>query len=218
MPLSIWLGLEDCLKIITEQKPKSVLDAGIGFGLWGHLLRQYLDVWCGRITREQWQIRIDGIEIYENRVQPHSRYLYNEVYIGDIRKMVPDIAAQRPYDIIFYGDVLEHLPKEDALQLIKQSIAMAAKMVVIRIPLGDQWRKQGREPPDHHLSEWVLEDFQGFVANKQVYHFWGHPYALVAIDARETFEQSLANADVKLRNIEARLAGFVDDLSKGELR
>jgi hypothetical protein len=51
MPLSIWTGMEDCLQAIVERRPSSVLDAGIGFGLWGALLRQYLDVWSGRVQR-----------------------------------------------------------------------------------------------------------------------------------------------------------------------
>ena len=68
-----------------------MLDAGIGFGLFGHLLRQYLDVWEGRIQREDWRIRIDGIEIDERRVQPHARYLYNEVFVGDIRDLVSHV-------------------------------------------------------------------------------------------------------------------------------
>src|SRR3712207_6933182 len=57
--------------------------SGIGFGLWGCLLRQYLDVWAGRIQRDQWTTRIDGIEIDPKRIQPHAQHLYNEIIIGD---------------------------------------------------------------------------------------------------------------------------------------
>ena len=89
MPVSLWLGVEDCLDVVTRQRPGSVLDAGIGFGLWGHLLRQYLDVWEGRIQPAEWQIRIDGIEIAEERIQAHARYLYDDILVGDIREVVP---------------------------------------------------------------------------------------------------------------------------------
>ena len=147
MPLSVWLGLEDSVRTIVDCRPRSVLDAGIGFGLFGHLLRQYLDVWEGRIRREDWRIRIDGIEIDERRVQPHSRYLYNEVFVGDIRDLVSQCAARSPYNVIMFGDVLEHLPKSDAGLLMRQSVAHAQKIVLIRIPLGGGSRKEGREEP-----------------------------------------------------------------------
>ena len=33
------------IKLIEQINPKSVFDVGIGFGKWGFLLREYLDVW-----------------------------------------------------------------------------------------------------------------------------------------------------------------------------
>ena len=112
MPLSIWQGLEDCLALIVARRPSAILDAGIGFGLWGHLLRQYLDVWSGRIQRQQWTTRIDGIEIDPHRVQPHSRHLYSDIYVGDIRDEVPSRARNTRYDIILFGDVIRTSSQE----------------------------------------------------------------------------------------------------------
>lgn len=197
MPLSIWLGMEDCLQAITERRPRSVLDAGIGFGLWGVLLRQYLDVWAARI---------DGIELDPARVQAHARHVYSRVYVGDIRTLVPRLAARTAYDVILFGDVLEHLPKEDGLSLLAKAVLQAAVLVVVRVPLGDGWRKKGREPPDHHRSQWSLEDLRGYPAAIRVYDFFGNPYALAAIEAgpgRGTAAAAL------LSDIESRL-GFLE--------
>src|SRR5262249_44631861 len=144
MPLSIWQGLEDCLALIVEREPSAVLDAGIGFGLWGHLLRQYLDVWSGRIQRPEWKTRIDGIEIDPARVQPHAYHLYSHVYVGDIREEVPRRARETRYDIILFGDVIEHLPKRDGVELLHSAGMLAGDLVVARIPLGDGWRVEGR--------------------------------------------------------------------------
>jgi len=213
MPLSIWLGLEDCLQTINERRPQSVLDAGIGFGLFGHLLRQYLDVWEGRIQREDWCIRIDGIEIDERRIQPHARYLYDEVFVGDIRELVPLCASRSAYDVILFGDVLEHLPKDDAALLLRKAIALATKLVVVRIPLGDGWRKKGREEPDHHRSTWSLDDFSEFASTIRQYHYVGNPYAFVAIDAPATRELMLQRTDRHLVQIEERLRRLVDEPS-----
>jgi hypothetical protein len=205
MPVSIWLGLEDCLQAINECWPCSVLDAGIGFGLFGHLLRQYFDLWEGRIQRAEWRIRIDGIEIDARSNQPHARYLYNDVFVGDIRELVPVHASRSPYDVILFGDVLEHLPKDNAGRLLRKSIALAMKRVIVRIPLGDGWRKQGREEPDHHRSTWSLEDFSGLAATIRQYHYVGNPYALVAIHAPASRGLTLEKTDRGLLQIEKRV-------------
>jgi hypothetical protein len=203
VPLSIWLGMEDCLQAIVARRPSAVLDAGIGFGLWGALLRQYLDVWSGRIQPEQWATRIDGIEIDEKRVQAHARHLYTEILVGDIREVLPVRAAEQRYDVILFGDVLEHLPKADALALLDTAVDLALQQVVVRIPLGDGWRREGREEPDHHRSRWYADDFVrvGFVLRQ--YDFLGNPYGLVTIDA------TAANLDHRLALVEERLERLI---------
>jgi hypothetical protein len=206
MPLSIWQGLEDCLALIVGRQPAAVLDAGIGFGLWGHLLRQYLDVWSGRIQRAQWTTRIDGIEIDPDRVQPHSRHLYTHVYTGDIREQVPLRARETQYDVILFGDVIEHLPKSDGIDLLHTAGMLASDLVVVRIPLGDGWRTEGREPPDHHRSRWYREDFDGFPATQRDYEFWGNPYGLVAIDAAALRRRNaVSSISRKLARVEERI-------------
>lgn len=183
MPLSIWPGMEDCLQVIVERHPTAVLDAGIGFGLWGCLLRQYLDVWAGRIDTSEWAIRIDGIEIDEKRIQPHAQYLYTEIFVGDIREVVPRRAAEQPYDVILFGDVIEHLPKESGRAVLDAAVSLARQLVVVRIPLGDGWRREGREEPDHHRSQWYADDFCDYTCGIREYDFWGNPYGLVTIEA-----------------------------------
>jgi hypothetical protein len=214
MPLSIWLGMEDCLQLIVERRPKAVLDAGIGFGLWGGLLRQYLDVWSGRIQAAEWTTRIDGIEIDERRVLPHARHLYTEILVGDIRNLVPRRAAEEPYDVILFGDVIEHLPKADGRELLDAAVGLASQLVVVRIPLGDGWRREGREQPDHHRSRWYAGDFSGCACTVRQYDFYGNPYGLVTIEGRRPSQpasdgQLLVEVDRRLQQIERRLEVIV---------
>jgi hypothetical protein len=209
MPLSISLGLEDFVQAVTECAPRAVLDAGIGFGLLGHLMRQYLDVWEGRVARDRWRVRIDGIEIDAKRVLPHARYLYDEVLIGDIRDVVPQRAAQCSYDVVVFGDVLEHLPKGDAMILLTKATALAGKAVLVRIPLGDGWRKEGREEPDHHRSTWTPDDFAPFVATQRNYDYFGHPYGFVIVDAAATRVRLLDDAARRLAALEHRLEALL---------
>lgn len=213
MPVSLWLGMEDALQAIVERRPTSVLDAGIGFGLWGMLLRQYLDVWSGRIQREQWTTRIDGIEIDERRVQAHQRHLYTNVLVGDVRILVPQRAAEHSYDVILLGDVVEHLPKADGHALIGAAIELAGQLVVIRIPLGDGWRREGREEPDHHRAQWYIGDFDGYPCTIMQYDFVGNPYGLVTIETgpaeRDVPTTALYRLDDRLRRVETRLERLV---------
>jgi len=214
VPLSIWLGMEQCLEEIVACRPTSVLDAGIGFGLWGHLLRQYLDVWNGRIQPQQWRVRIDGIEIDESRVLEHARYLYDRVHVGDIRELVPPLAMANRYDVILFGDVLEHLPKQDATLLLRKAVALANDRVVVRIPLGEGWRREGREEPDHHRSQWSLDDFAGFAGISRQYVYCNCPYAVIVIDALQSRVRILERAEARLADIEALLLVLVEERAR----
>jgi hypothetical protein len=217
VPVSIWLGIEDTLQTIVERRPSCVLDAGAGFGMWGMLLRQYLDVWNGRVQRTDWTTLIDGIEIDERRVQPHARHLYTEILVGDIRTVVPRRAAELRYDVILFGDVIEHLPKEDGRALLDAAIALAEELVVLRIPLGDGWRREGREEPDHHRSQWYVSDFDGDPCVIRQYDFLGNPYGLVSIEAGDlppplqpaTVDLVLNDLDTRLSRLEERVQRLV---------
>jgi hypothetical protein len=213
MPLSIWQGMEDCLQVIVEQNPSSVLDAGVGFGLWGGLLRQYLDVWNGRIQPSQWTTRIDGIEIDEKRVQPHARALYTEILIGDIREVVPRRAAEQPYDVVLFGDVIEHLPKADGHNLLETAARLTRKLVVVRIPLGDGWRREGREEPDHHRSQWYPSDFARYPSVVRQYDYCGIPYGLITIDGNQEpgsdSARVIADVESRLLQIENRIERLI---------
>lgn len=206
MPVSLWHGMEDCVARIVAAQPRAVLDVGVGFGLWGALLRQYLDVMSGRIQPAQWTTRIDGLELDRRRIQAHHRHLYSDLFIGDLRREVPRLVATTRYDLVLFGDVLEHVEKADALAVLRAAVD-AVPLVLVRIPLGDGWRRKGREPPDHHRSQWTAADFVPFDAVVKTYDFVGNPYALVTIDAgvREA-RAHLRAIDGALARIEARLA------------
>jgi hypothetical protein len=69
MPSSSWKHISKTIEQIWDISPTSVLDIGIGFGKWGFLLREYLEVCQGRYQKSEWCIKIDGIEIFEPYIQ-----------------------------------------------------------------------------------------------------------------------------------------------------
>ncbi len=79
MPCSRPSALVPMRNRIMEKNPMSVLDIGIGFGIFGFLAREYTDVRLGRYFN--WKTRIDGIEIFEKYITHLQREIYNNIYI-----------------------------------------------------------------------------------------------------------------------------------------
>ncbi len=129
MPISRPNCLSRIMDIIWGTNPTSILDVGIGFGANGALFRQYTDIRHGRYKR--WKTLIDGIEIFEGYKNPIWEYVYNEVMIGNALTIIPKLPK---YDIIFLGDVLEHLEKDEALKLLNECIKRANKYVLVATP------------------------------------------------------------------------------------
>src|ERR1051325_4584169 len=106
------------IHLVRQLQPKSILDIGVGFGKWGHLFREYTDIneaekEPGRYQRRNWRVRIDGIEGHAVYLTPMHRYLYNNIYVGDAPVLIKKLPR---YDLIFMGDVIEHLPKPAGFQ------------------------------------------------------------------------------------------------------
>lgn len=174
MPVSTFAHIRHCLHFITEISPRSVLDVGCGFGLWGFLCREYLDVWNGRILPDQWEVKIDGIELFEPYIQAHQRAIYSEIRICDIRDAVESLPE---YDLIIAGDVIEHLEKSDAEFVLDNLYEKARKALLVNIPLQGNWEHPEAygNPGELHRSQWTEEDFVQFTSEGHVLDFgFGH--------------------------------------------
>jgi len=130
MPLSRADTYPRVINYLWDTNPQSILDCGIGFGGMGVLMRQVSDIRWGRIFKKDWEVQLDGIEInvaYENK----NWWVYDDVKFGDISEILPRLSN---YDVIFFGDVLEHFDKETALKLIDTALSKANKSVIITTP------------------------------------------------------------------------------------
>ncbi len=151
---------------IVLHNPQSVLDVGMGFGRWGFLCREMLDVFPGRYRKEEWRLRLEGIEVYEPYVQPHHRHLYDAIHIGDAREVVPTLGE---YDMVIMGDMIEHMPKEDGVTLLHDALDRARMGVLLNVPLGEEWlREIGHENVhEDHAAFWTKDDLAPY--RPQVY-------------------------------------------------
>ena len=121
MPVAKPDTISSICKFIMTRKPKSILDLGIGFGLYGFLARNYGVIWGVREQNiyDNWkdEIIVDGVEIYESLITDLHRMLYNKIYIGDFSEIAPKL---KDYDLYIMGDSIEHLDKSVAIELIEK--------------------------------------------------------------------------------------------------
>lgn len=104
-------GKDEVYRWIKKTFPldASILDVGAGDGKWRYPLRKYL--------------AMDAVEIYE----PHMRWLtgYRKAYCADIRYLKYDW-----YDLIIFGDVIEHLNVPDAQAVLEYAKPRCRDMIV----------------------------------------------------------------------------------------
>jgi len=128
MPTSHWQQINEIVDLIMGIRPKSILDIGVGFGKYGVLAREYLELWDGRGTYDNWKVRIDGIEVFSQYKNPIYDFIYDNIYYGDALKVVPLMGTK--YDLILMIDVIEHFNKDEGLQLIDDCIKISRHIIV----------------------------------------------------------------------------------------
>ena len=173
MPSSLPDFIPTIIKTVMSTNPRSVLDVGIGFGKWGHLFREYLDVYHGRVFKEDWLVNIEGVEIFRPYIekQPWLSPIYDKIYCADIW----DFLVRRSpvsYDIIMAGDVIEHLPKPMAQDVLVELHRISNKSLVLSIPLGKEWlgnKVVAGNGNERHLSAWTKEDVVSLLDHPTIY-------------------------------------------------
>lgn len=158
MPTSQHYQIPKLLDIIIDLDPMSLLDIGVGFGKYGFLAREYLELWDGSEDYTHFKRRIDGIEVYPTYLTPVHDYIYNNIYIGNALEVVPTL--RKHYDLVMIIDVLEHFEKDEGTKLLKQLIHKG-KGVLVSVPkdIGDQGEVFGNVHETHH-AEWNRADFK----------------------------------------------------------
>lgn len=159
MPIGAQVALTPVVNLFTTIRPKTVLDVGIGSGTFGLLFREYSDIAAERYKKDQWKIRIDGVEVWDKYITESHRHWYNNLYISNIL----DFKQTIDYDLVYMGDLIEHIEKERALELLEY-IKTWAKNIIITTPAW--WHNPEHDPLgnkyEHHLSFWNVEDFNGW--------------------------------------------------------
>lgn len=142
---------------ILQSNAEYILDIGAGSGTYSKALKNA--GFSGTIDAvEIWQPYIDKFNL-------HSKY--RNVYQADVR-LFDDFS----YDVVIFGDILEHMTKEQALEVWKK-VSFQAEMALIAIPIIHYHQGEiDGNPYEHHVKDdWshqeVLDSFSHIVDSWQ---------------------------------------------------
>jgi len=127
VPTSDPNNIHPLLAILTGLQPRRVLDIGCGFGKYGVLLREYVDVWNDRLHPDQWQLELVGIEAFAGYRNPIHDYVYTKVHYAEASQILPQLG---PFDVILMADVIEHLDQSQAVNLVAQCLNQSPVLVI----------------------------------------------------------------------------------------
>lgn len=148
----------------NDQKFVSVLDIGIGFGKYGMLVRERFDVRFKRYRKEDFQLIIDGVEIYSSYISMHSKFIYDEIYNTDICELIPILSR---YDVILILECLEHIDKIKGIELIRQLKNKTNSLLILSFPRSFKGNEGSDWPNKHerHLCLWTKEDLESILGD-----------------------------------------------------
>jgi len=211
MGTSNWQQIPFCIEAMMRIAPQRVLDIGVGFGRWGMITREFCDVWFGRVSPLDWKVHVEGVEASPKNIDAHHSYFYDKIHIGDLRDLLPTFKNR--WDLIIFGDVLEHFEKHDATQLLHWAVGLS-DYVLVNIPLGDNWQQDEvyGNPYKRHLSQWTAEEFEPFFLRRREFFrdYIDRPsgsFILSQTDPRGLTQKLFSRATVSMDRI-AAIRGF----------
>ncbi|HQK52850.1 MAG TPA: methyltransferase domain-containing protein [Sedimentibacter sp.] len=157
MPIGSFAILPDVINELIKVKPKTILDLGCGFGIYGVAVREWLEL---GYNENGWNIYIEGVEAFQKYRNPNWEH-YDKIIVGDILKVNFD----RKYDAILLLDVIEHFEKEIGRKLIEQIKKLLNPGGILLVGTTAIFCKQdavyGNEF-ERHRSLWTIDDFKDF--------------------------------------------------------
>lgn len=118
-----------------------ILDVGCGEGTYYDLLHQYFN-------------NIDGVEIYRPNIDNYNlESKYNNVYNVDIKDFKYEY-----YDVIIFGDVIEHLEIDEAQEVLKYAYKRCKEMIVAVPYMYEQGEEEGNLHEIHLQADLTPEN------------------------------------------------------------
>ncbi len=180
MPKSSRSGKETIIKWLQSlTNIKSILDVGAGKGTYkrlcdGFIVYKDMNAIPPIFSEAHWT----AIEVWQPYIEEYElNYLYDVVLNKDVRDIQKSLDN---FDLIFLGDVLEHMSKDDALKLMK-TLSKKGKILIVSIPLGHHPQGEENNNPfeTHVKDDWTHREFistftniKKFNIDKEIGVYW----------------------------------------------
>ena len=155
MPSSQYYHISIIMEMIISLNPRSVMDMGSGFGKFGVLCREYLELWDGR-QKYEFNRRIDCVEIFLQYISPLHKYVYDNVYNENIIEIAPKLDTK--YDLVLLIDVLEHFEKIDGINLLNTLLAKNESVLIITPKKPTPQKDAFGNVYETHRSRWSVDE------------------------------------------------------------
>ncbi len=165
MGTSNWQNISYNVELVRKLNPGSILDVGVGFGRWGILFREFLEIWEHSRYDGNWERVIEGVEIFPGYIKDYHNHFYDKIYPESAISYLTN--TQKHYDLINFGDVIEHMTKDEGEKAITLALERS-EYVLINIPIGKHWKQEaaGDNPYEAHCSIWYNNDFTKYKHHK----------------------------------------------------
>jgi hypothetical protein len=82
--------------------------------------------------------------------------MYDEIHVEDARQSDGHLFHR---DLVICGDVLEHMPREDAVALLHRIVEAGAWNILVSLPIIESVQGEvGGNPHETHLHQWDADD------------------------------------------------------------
>ena len=159
MPIGSYSSFRDIIRQVLMHNPKTVLDLGIGHGINGAGIRNWLNV---GVKSNYMNTQVMGVEGFYQYQSPLWK-CYDHVYNCTIQEYLKEKSHR--FDCVMMTDVLEHFDKDEGNAVISEIINNRLNpggILLISTPA--VWIEQGAaygNELETHRSLWHFTDFIG---------------------------------------------------------
>lgn len=138
----------DPICLVINKRVKSILDVGCGLGMPMKLIKLRMKV--------DYATGVDLFQPYLDQLG--DKKLHDKYILADVRKMKVE---PKSFDLVFASDILEHMPKKDAWELLSDMEKIAKKQVIVTTSLGYFYHPPvDGNPLQLHKSGYKPEEFE----------------------------------------------------------
>lgn len=159
MPIGSYSSFRDIMRQVLMHNPKTVLDLGIGHGINGAGIRNWLNVGIKSNYKQTTLIGVEGFSEYRSPLWD----CYDTILEVTIQYFLQNNTKQ--FDCVIMTDVLEHFDKDEGNTVIKKivdDVLNPGGILLISTPA--VWIEQGaayNNELETHRSLWHFTDFIG---------------------------------------------------------